>query len=184
MFGIQVKMCCAVDIGRTGFHAETLNCMHTGLRGLRACARWTILLAGLFLARDARAILLDWDTYGWVAGSTVNSYDIDPSNPGMDVTITITGSTTRFVSTYPQTTTALTGGTVPPENSVQLFLDFNQDSQTITVTVTFHYAEGVDEVTYDLFDVDRSGTTYIDRVSAITGTEFGTGTPVGPTITG
>lgn len=156
--------------------------MNSRFRWRRGIALGLVLL-GIGLAREARAILIDWDTLTWTAGSLLNSYDIDPDNPGNDITIQVTGDTTRFLANYPQITGNLTGGTVPSENSLQLFLDFSNKSQAITVSIAFLYPVGVDEVAYDLFDIDLSGTTYIDQISALSG-NYNLGTPVGPSITG
>lgn len=35
----------------------------------------------------ARAVVLNWSNVTWPAGSTSQSYDIDPTNPGNDITI-------------------------------------------------------------------------------------------------
>ncbi|MEM6820600.1 MAG: hypothetical protein AAF558_01485, partial [Verrucomicrobiota bacterium] len=37
----------------------------------------------------ALGITLDWNSVNWISGNTTQSFDIDPSNPGNDITITI-----------------------------------------------------------------------------------------------
>jgi hypothetical protein len=38
------------------------------------------------------AATLDWSTVTWPAGSTSQSYEVDSSNPGNDITISMTSS--------------------------------------------------------------------------------------------
>src|ERR1700719_1802923 len=42
---------------------------------------------------SASAVLVDWSVQNWPTGSLSNSYDVDPSNPENDVTITVSGNT-------------------------------------------------------------------------------------------
>lgn len=104
---------------------------------------------------SAPALVLDWDALSWTAGALSQSYDIDPSNPGNDVTITVTS--TEFLSGYPARTTNLTGGLSPVENALQLAVDWSATARSTTVTVDFSYANGVSGIAYSLFDAD-SGT--------------------------
>jgi hypothetical protein len=105
-----------------------------------------------------RAVVLDWDSLTWTDGSLSQSYDIDPSNPGNDVTITVTS--TEFLSGYPARTTNLTGGLSPVQNALQLAVDWSAVARSTTLTVDFNYANGVSAVSYSLFDSDSgTGTT-------------------------
>ena len=55
------------------------------------------------------AVTLDWSAVTWTAGSLSNSYDIDPSNPGNDITIAMSGNTGNFNSGSPSIGTGLGG---------------------------------------------------------------------------
>lgn len=146
---------------------------------------WGCLCAALlfFFALEARAALLDWDSLAWTPGSLTQSFDIDASNPGDDVMITITGDTGQFTTGYPTTAQSLTGGLSPAEYSLHLDLDFSRNTQAITVNVVFLYAQGVQNATTSLFNIDSSGTTYIDQIRTIQATDL-QGNAVAATLTG
>jgi hypothetical protein len=137
------------------------------------------LLGSVFVA-PARAVVLDWSTASWTPGATSGSFDIDPSHPGNDVTISITGTTSGFGTNPAIGTTALngdvnTGGT--GQTSLQLGQDFGTGgSASFTVTITFNYAQGVNAA-FSLWDVDSADSgNAIDRVSSIMATAVGGGT--------
>ncbi|HEY1172138.1 MAG TPA: hypothetical protein VGH19_12265 [Verrucomicrobiae bacterium] len=131
----------------------------------------------------------------WTPGSLTGSFDIDSSNPGNDVTVTISGNTSRFFSSsYPQVTDDFSGGISPLPDQLDLYVNFANTSESITVTVTFHYVGGVSDVNFTLFDVDTgsvTGTTkgkdpvdirgFVDQVRAITAIATNN-TLVAPTI--
>ncbi|MHB8522999.1 MAG: hypothetical protein ACYDH9_19895 [Limisphaerales bacterium] len=149
------------------------------------------LLSAVLPLRCA-AVLLDWSTLSWTPGSLSQSFDIDPNNPGNDVTITISGDTAAFVSGYPKiATTPFTGGTAA-DSGLQLRLNFPSNASNITVTVQFTYAGkgyayGVDQAHLTLFDIDQAKSggkvVYADQISSIQGAAAGTGTAVAATIT-
>jgi len=152
-----------------------------------------MLLLSLFLSPvSARAIVLDWSNVTWTPGALTGSFDIDPSNAGNDVTVTITGNTTRFFSSsYPQITDDFTGGLGSTTDQLDLYVDYSNTSQAITVTVTFHYTGGVSDVEFTLFDIDTGAVTgkgknpergFVDQVRSITATATNN-TLVSPTIT-
>ena len=120
-------------------------------------------------AMPSRALVLDWNSLTWTAGSLSQSYDIDPSNPGNDVTVAATS--TLFSSNYPRLATSPSGGLSPAQNSLILSVNWNNTTQSTTLTVDFNYANGVEGVSFSLFDVDRStgGTpySYQDEISNI-----------------
>ncbi len=140
----------------------------------------------------ARAVVLDWSNVTWTPGSLTGSFDIDPDNAGNDVTVTITGNTSRFFSSsYPQITDDFTGGLGSGTDQLDLYMDYSNTSQAITVTVTFHYAGGVSDVEFTLFDIDTGAVTgkgknpdraFVDQVRSITATATNN-TLVAPTIT-
>lgn len=120
-------------------------------------------------AVPSRALVLDWDSLAWTAGSLSQSYDIDPSNTGNDVTVSATS--TLFTSNYPRLATSPSGGLSPAQNSLLLSVNWSATSQSTTLTVDFGYANGVEGVSFSLFDVDRSTGgipySYQDEISNI-----------------
>lgn len=126
-----------------------------------------VLLFGGFL-QPANAVLFDWDTVTWAPGSLSNSYDIDATNPGNDVTITITGSTDNFIHDYVQLNQDFQGGLATAENVLSVLVNLGNDAASITITVTFHYAFGVEDMEFTLFDVDRKQSgSFVDEIRTI-----------------
>jgi uncharacterized repeat protein (TIGR01451 family) len=123
----------------------------------------------------------DWDTNLWPAGSLSQSYTTE----GETIAATITGDTGFFLpdtSSAPVTADFDTGGLSPAELSLELYLDFDFLSQSITVT--FNVGElgiGVEELQFSIFDVDANTTQYQDEVT-ITGSL--NGNPVSPALFG
>src|SRR5437879_5627658 len=108
--------------------------------------RWILALFCTIcaFAGTAPAALVDWSTQSWTPGSLSNSYDVDPSNPGNDVTITISGDTGQLqpslASGNPQTpaiTRAFDGGLGTSPKTLELALDLSNNSQFVTVTINF-----------------------------------------------
>ena len=130
------------------------------------------LLAVLLCPFQAKAATLDWNNVDWTAGSLSQSFEIDSGNPGNDITITITGNTSRFNTNYPDDNTNLTGGLGSSEQSLQLYMNkFANDTEFVTVTITFNYAAGVDHVNFSIFDIDNG--TFVDQIRNIKGIGFG-----------
>ena len=152
------------------------------------------VLFSLACGRSAIAVTLDWDAAAWTNGQLTNSYDIDPANTGNDVTVSVTGNTTQLGreatgQQTPAVTTNLTGGLVPGENTLTVYLDLTDPSQAVTLTVNFSalYAQGVENVSFMLFDVDfanqgGNGADFRDQIRSISGTQLD-GSLVAPTIT-
>ncbi|HWM25010.1 MAG TPA: hypothetical protein VNP98_09295 [Chthoniobacterales bacterium] len=152
--------------------------------------------AFLFVAAcpDSRALTIDWDSVPWTNGSLINSLEVDPTRPGNDVTVAVSGNTPQLqpelASPNPMTpavTRAFDGGLVPGQNTLSLAVNFTNQSQVITVTVDFsaQYAQGVTNVSFTIFDVDfsnTSGNTYQDQLTAIRAVGID-GTLIAPTIT-
>src|SRR5436190_4665238 len=89
------------------------------------------LFLGCFLAANAHAIILDWDSVSWTAGSLSNSYDVDAARPGNDITVTVSGNTaqltTELASGSPMTpavTPDFQGGLAAAENTLCLAVNF------------------------------------------------------------
>lgn len=140
------------------------------------------------------AITLNWGTEPWAAGSLQNSYNIDPGNPGNDVTVTVSGNTGQLqpelVSPNPMTpavAAAFQGGYASAQNSLCIATNFANQSQGITVTVDYsaQYTQGVSNVSFTIFDVDfssASGNNYQDQIRSIMAVGID-GTLIAPTIT-
>src|SRR5438105_6746805 len=68
---------------------------------------------------SAPAALVNWDVLTWAPGTLSNSYDVDPSSAGTDVTFTVTSSKTNFDNDRasgvmtPAITMSLQGGVSP-----------------------------------------------------------------------
>jgi hypothetical protein len=97
---------------------------------------------------------LDWSNVSWTPGELTQTYNLDGDSFD-DVTITISGDTSALVSGYPTIGTDLQGGLASADDALLLRLNFTDSSQSITVTVQFHYYYfGATNVSFSLFDVD------------------------------
>lgn len=142
-----------------------------------------VLMAFLFLAPiKCPAVLLDWNPQSWTGGSLSRSFDLDATNPGNDVTITITGNTSYAQGGTPNDTTDLTGGQGGSQQSLFMHMDWNNRNRSITVTIEFLYDLGVDNLSFTLFDVDRISGNHTDKIFDILGTTDGGGA-VAATVT-
>ena len=158
----------------------------------------TALLVAQLMAflcpRPAAAIVLDWDTVTWTNGSLSNSFDIDPGNTGNDVTVSVSGNTAQLGSETtgeqtPALTTNLTGGLSPRQKTLTIYLDLTSATQAVTIAVDFSalYTQGVENVSFSLFDIDfanegGNGADFRDQLKSITATGMD-GTQIAPTIT-
>jgi hypothetical protein len=154
-----------------------------------------LFLCILTFASAAQAVTLDWDTVAWTPGSLTNSYDIDPSKAGNDITVTVSGNTAQLqpevVAPNPMTpavTTDFEGGLGTAQNTLCLPVNFTDQSQFVTVTVDFSalYTEGVQYVSFTLFDIDfaaASGSNYQDLLRSIIATSIDGTTQVAAAIT-
>lgn len=141
----------------------------------------------------ARAVTLDWDVVNWTDRFS-NSFNVDPASAGNDVTVSVTGATAQLGTEStgeltPALTTNIAGGLSPIQKTLTLFVDFSSQSQTITVTVDFSalYAQGVESVSFSIFDVDfanqnGNGANFQDQLRSITATGID-GSLIAPTIT-
>jgi hypothetical protein len=146
-------------------------------------------------ARTGEAVVLDWDTVTWTPGALTNSFDVDPTKAGNDITVTVTGNTGQLqpelVAPNPQTpaiTTNFQGGLGTAQNTLSIAVNFTDQSQSVTITIDFSalYAAGVQNVSFTLFDIDRltgSGSDYQDLLTGITALSIDGTTLVAPTIT-
>ena len=131
----------------------------------------------LLTAPGVKAVTLDWDATTWTPGSLSQSYDVDPTNAGNDITVTISGDTGFLRSDYnapnaqtPALSTTLHGGLTPAENTLLLATDFSTSTDSLTITITFsaNYTQGVTNVSFNIFDLD-SGTSFQDQLRSIRG---------------
>jgi len=123
------------------------------------------------LPLQGQAVVLDWDSVNWISGNLSQSFDIDASNPGNDITITITGDTGYFAQNVNDNSN-LTGGLSPTEQSLFLNMNYSSEYQLITISVVFHYDYGVEDVSFSLFDIDRNDSSssnvgYRDRIDLL-----------------
>jgi uncharacterized repeat protein (TIGR01451 family) len=98
--------------------------------------------------------LLDWQSLNWTGGgTTLNQWTVNRTSGGDPVTVSFqfSGNTARFQTGYPAVTDLANGGTVG-QRSLLPVADFNNTSQTITLTVNF--STPVYNVAFPLFDVD------------------------------
>ena len=157
--------------------------------------RFLFLLALFFVAGKVQGITLDWDTVAWTPGSLTNSYDIDPSKAGNDITVTVSGNTAQLTTELgsgtpmtPAVTPDFQGGLGTTQNTLCLAVNFTNQSQSVTVKVDFSalYNVGVQGVSFTLFDIDfsaASGNNYQDLLSSIVATSIDGTTLVAPIIT-
>lgn len=141
------------------------------LRKYRLKLLSVLLVAAGLLPLQARAVVLDWDSVNWVSGNLTQSFDIDASNPGNDITITITGDT-GYLAQNVNDNSNLTGGLSPTEQSLFMNMNYSNENQLITVSVVFHYDYGVEDVSFSIFDVDRNDSSsndvgYRDRIDLL-----------------
>jgi hypothetical protein len=142
-------------------------------------------------APDARALVLDWGSVSWTPGSTSNSYNVDPSHPGNDITVTFSGRTDELTTgpdglLSPAINTVNSGGNNPAVPALNIAMDFGREDRLITITVSFaaHYPLGVEGVSFSIFGIDRpgAGNNFIDQIRLISATGVG-GQQIAPTIT-
>jgi hypothetical protein len=141
---------------------------------------------------SAQAVVLDWDTAAWAPGATSRSFNVDVANPGNDLTVAFTGATDKFRndpttgSATPSINQSLEGGMNPVQKSLNLGVDFHQNS-TITCTVNFSalYTLGVENVSFTIFNIDffSSGPdSWQDVIKSISAVSADGVTIVAPTI--
>ncbi|MEY2503924.1 MAG: hypothetical protein QOG27_204 [Verrucomicrobiota bacterium] len=156
---------------------------------------FAVVFAIAAFSSAGRAVTLDWDGVTWTPGSLSNSFNIDPANPGNNVTVTVSGNTSilqqEIAAPNPMTpaiTTGFAGGAGTAQNSLCIAVNFANQSQAITVKVDFSaaYAQGVQNVSFTLFDIDfssASGNNYMDQLRSITALSIDGTTLIAPTIT-
>lgn len=152
----------------------------------RFCVIAAVCMAlGFAVAPRVNALVLDWDGVSWAPGSLVNSYDLN-GDAVNDVTVTITTQQANIWQNDPTSGTqtpavnqTLTGGILPPQNSLMLAANLHTNSNA-TVQLSFPGSLGSINVSFTIFDIDV--TTNADVISSIYGVASD-GTHIAPTIT-
>lgn len=141
-----------------------------------------LAIAGLALAcafpQPGHALVLDWDAQTWTptnpsANTLRDEFDVD-GTAGTDITLSLAYSTQSAGSPWraglPAIDATLQGGQASGTQSLHLGVDFIAQAHTITITVDFsNYAQGVEGVSFSLFDIDRAdgSALYIDQIRSI-----------------
>ena len=129
------------------------------------------------LSCPAGSTLFDWDTKTWAAGSLNNSYTL--ANIGIvGFAIASPGTWTGSPVLNGSTSGGNNGGLAGSQLSLFQSLDFNNQSETATTTITLPTA--VPGLQFRVFDVDYAPNDFADRLT-VTGTF--NGSPVTPTLT-
>jgi hypothetical protein len=141
---------------------------------------------------SAFAVTLDWSAQTWAPGSLSNSFDVDPTTAGNDVTVTaVANGQNRFTTDpasglmSPAITQSLAGGNSPAPSSLEFVTNWNQQTQSVTITVTLSaaFAAKTDGATFTLFNIDRQGVIYQDQIQSVYGVALDGVTLVAPTFT-
>lgn len=153
-----------------------------------------VLVSIVAFSTIAQAVTLDWNGQTWTPGSLSNSFDVDPSPPGDDVTIDVTYTNYRFINDpasgtlTPVNNTSLSGGGDPTQKNLLFAVNLAKNDESITITISFaaQYPQGVQGVSFTLFDIDKETLSgfdeYEDQILSISATD-GT-TTFAPVITG
>jgi hypothetical protein len=142
-------------------------------RFAQSCILAALVLVCFGLGR-VEAVTLDWNNVDWTADSLSQSFDIDPSNAGNDITITISGNTGDIDDSggaSPDDNTIITGGQGGTQESLYLAADYGGTGRELVVTITFSagYVYGVENVQFTIFDVDRDSGVWRDQIDEMEG---------------
>lgn len=132
------------------------------------------------LACPAGSSLFDWDLNAWTAGSLSNSYTL--ANIGaINFAVASTGnwvSDPAFGGMSPSLANTNNGGMAGTQLSLHEYLDFNNQAETATTTITLPTA--VPGAQFRVFDIDYAVNDFADKLT-VTGSF--NGSPVTPTLT-
>ena len=137
---------------------------------------------------------MNWDAEAWSPGTLTNSYDVDSSVAGNDLTVTLGGTTGELANDNvnnlptPNINQNLEGGLTSVQSSLNIAIDLGKKDRFITVTITFSasYTQGVENVSFSLFGIDQAAggsNIYIDEISSISALSIDGVTQIAPTIT-
>ena len=96
----------------------------------------------------------------------VQSFDIDPGNPGNDVTVTITDTADR-ISQAVSGTTLITGGVSPTNKTLQPATNFASNLESIVVRIDPNYVAGIRDVNFFIHDIDGTLNSWQEEVRGI-----------------
>lgn len=119
------------------------------IRRLKGAAAVAVVLCTAVAAAPI-ATQLDWDSVVWPNGSLSETYTVGNG----DVSLQWTGSTSSFIAGRPQIAQSETGGLIPPEDALSLWVNFNSDPKEVVLTIDFTHPGGVTDVSFTVFDVD------------------------------
>lgn len=157
----------------------------THSRGVAMFAMSAAMALCVGASPSCRGVVLDWSLVSWPLNSLTNSFDIDSSNPGNDVRITITGDTDYITGNNPQIDSQITGGYGTSAKSLDLTTTFDTQYQQWTLTVEFLYSNGVQDVSFTILDIDAvTDPPPADQLRNIYATAVGSTNLVAPTIVG
>ena len=114
---------------------------------------------------------IDWDSENWSSGSGSGSFTV----AGVTATVSYSSDGNALSAINDQTTH--TGG-LSGESS--LYVEVNQGSNESTVTGSWDFSDPVDSLSFTVFDIDLSGTSFIDSFRVV-GYSFGE--QIYPTLT-
>lgn len=156
------------------------------LRSVRGTFYASSVLFALLAPIRSHAVVLDWNTVTWTPGATSQSFDIDPTNPGADIRITVANvDGSAFTNGNPVISTLFTGGADLTKDTLNLRIDLSNTSAFVRVEVDFLYAGGVNNAKFSLYDVDRDvGNTWQDQVRYFSGTSISDSTIMPTSVTG
>jgi len=124
----------------------------------------------------ATTVTLDWSTVSW-SGKT-GSYNVDPNNPGSDVTLTLTPTSGSSVSAS-IVSNPLNGG----EKDLAITV-WGQDTASVNVKFDFHYTGGVNDISLPVSGVqmpDGANPTAITNLVGQLGSTASAGSFTVPT---
>ena len=135
---------------------------------------WFFFMGVVFLPASLHSaiITLDWNLVTWTPGNLSQSFDIDPSNPGNDVTITVSGDISRIAQPI-SGTTLITGGVSPTNKTLQFVTDYTTNLESIVVKIDFNYFDGVSGLSYILHDIDGNQADWHEEVRGLFATSGG-----------
>ncbi|HYZ85324.1 MAG TPA: PEP-CTERM sorting domain-containing protein [Bryobacteraceae bacterium] len=130
---------------------------------IRGIAR-LLMISGAFLtAGQAATVSLDWTqanpqwTLLWGGNSAEARLNVDPNNPGNDVTVRISLSGASFNGTSP------TVGA----NGLSISLNTFSTDAYATVSFDFHYSNGVRDLRFTTNDIDRNSVGQMEELRAL-----------------
>lgn len=153
--------------------------LHTAQRMQNFIRTLLLVTAAKTLTLTSSATVLDWSNLpggqSWTNGDLTNSFNVDPGNAGNDITVSVASNSAPLSSGFPQNSNTA-AGVVHDANYLSIKTSgMVNSSNSVSVTINFNYAAGVNNVSFTVLDVDaiNADSSYIDRISAISATPVG-----------